>query len=425
LVVAEMTDPKETLADKLTGLAFTFGAAHLFDKVTKAAANRHGAESLTVSLLREVAPDILGQVRQAFSGGSPGPSQRHIEHYAPPPQQRLGYRPANEEAEAYLRASFSLMEAKNYDGALETLQKAAELNHPQAQYMLGAIFANAEDYASTETWLTRAARNGHPEAGPELSKVMTARAAAQTAQRQQQEQAKRKETLDECFARGRALRSSGNHSDAIQCFRRAAEGGHLEAATDLGLCYYQGEGVEQDYGQAIDWFMKAATAREGTAMNYVGTCFAFGRGLPKDYAEAVDWWHMAADLGVDGAQYNLGVAYLRGHGVTADRGEALRWFRLAAAQGHATAKQKVSELGGDEEEPKARSQEREERRDTRNSSGRMTRKEALEIFDLKDGATRDDIRAAYTRLMQQVHPDKGGSNFFAKQLNEARKVLLG
>jgi hypothetical protein len=27
-------------------------------------------------------------------------------------------------------------------------------------------------------------------------------------------------------------------------------------------------------------------------------------------------------------------------------------------------------------------------------------------------------------LMQRVHPDVGGSNFFAKQLNAARDVLL-
>jgi hypothetical protein len=58
------------------------------------------------------------------------------------------------------------------------------------------------------------------------------------------------------------------------------------------------------------------------------------------------------------------------------------------------------------------------------SSG-MTRAEALEILDLKEGATDADIDAAYKRLMMQVHPDRGGSTFFAKQLNEARKVMLG
>jgi hypothetical protein len=32
---------------------------------------------------------------------------------------------------------------------------------------------------------------------------------------------------------------------------------------------------------------------------------------------------------------------------------------------------------------------------------------------------------AYNRLMKQVHPDVGGTNFFAKQLNEARETLCG
>ena len=35
----------------------------------------------------------------------------------------------------------------------------------------------------------------------------------------------------------------------------------------------------------------------------------------------------------------------------------------------------------------------------------------------------DTIKAKWTRLMQQNHPDRGGSNFFAKHLNEARAVL--
>jgi nucleotide-binding universal stress UspA family protein len=51
--------------------------------------------------------------------------------------------------------------------------------------------------------------------------------------------------------------------------------------------------------------------------------------------------------------------------------------------------------------------------------------QALEILGLKAGATDQEIRAAYIRLMQRVHPDKGGTNFFAKQLTDARDVLLG
>jgi hypothetical protein len=51
--------------------------------------------------------------------------------------------------------------------------------------------------------------------------------------------------------------------------------------------------------------------------------------------------------------------------------------------------------------------------------------QALEILGLKTGATDQEIHAAYIRLMQRVHPDQGGTNYFAKQLVEAWDVLLG
>ncbi len=55
----------------------------------------------------------------------------------------------------------------------------------------------------------------------------------------------------------------------------------------------------------------------------------------------------------------------------------------------------------------------------------MSRAEALSVLGLPEGATEDEIRAAYLRLIQQVHPDHGGSDYFAAKLNEARDVLLG
>lgn len=58
-------------------------------------------------------------------------------------------------------------------------------------------------------------------------------------------------------------------------------------------------------------------------------------------------------------------------------------------------------------------------------SGSMTRAEALDVLGLEEGASDDDIRAAHLRLMKQVHPDLGGSDYLAAKLNEARRVLLG
>ena len=54
----------------------------------------------------------------------------------------------------------------------------------------------------------------------------------------------------------------------------------------------------------------------------------------------------------------------------------------------------------------------------------MTRSEALEILGLEPDATKQQIVEAHRKLMSRVHPDKGGSDYLAKSINQARKVLL-
>jgi len=57
--------------------------------------------------------------------------------------------------------------------------------------------------------------------------------------------------------------------------------------------------------------------------------------------------------------------------------------------------------------------------------GAMTREEALAVLGLAPGADRAAIQAAYLRLMQAAHPDRGGSDWLAARINQARDVLLG
>ena len=54
----------------------------------------------------------------------------------------------------------------------------------------------------------------------------------------------------------------------------------------------------------------------------------------------------------------------------------------------------------------------------------MTRAEAYQVLGLKPGATEEEIRAAYHRLMRAAHPDAGGSDWLAARINQARDVLL-
>lgn len=59
------------------------------------------------------------------------------------------------------------------------------------------------------------------------------------------------------------------------------------------------------------------------------------------------------------------------------------------------------------------------------SGSTMTFKEAAEILGVAPDASDEEIKAAHRDLMARNHPDKGGSPWFARQLNEARDVLLG
>jgi DnaJ family protein C protein 19 len=56
--------------------------------------------------------------------------------------------------------------------------------------------------------------------------------------------------------------------------------------------------------------------------------------------------------------------------------------------------------------------------------GAMSRSEALKVLGLEEGATQEQIRAAHRRLIQQIHPDKGGTDYLAAKINEAKDVLL-
>lgn len=57
-------------------------------------------------------------------------------------------------------------------------------------------------------------------------------------------------------------------------------------------------------------------------------------------------------------------------------------------------------------------------------TGRMSRREALEVLGLADPVSEAEVRAAWVRLMRVAHPDGGGSDWLAARVNQAKDILL-
>ncbi|MDX1553180.1 MAG: molecular chaperone DnaJ [Marinobacter sp.] len=64
------------------------------------------------------------------------------------------------------------------------------------------------------------------------------------------------------------------------------------------------------------------------------------------------------------------------------------------------------------------------RQQAQSSSGNMSLREACEVLGVTPDCPREDVIQAHRRLMQKLHPDRGGNDYLAAKLNEAKAVLL-
>jgi len=58
------------------------------------------------------------------------------------------------------------------------------------------------------------------------------------------------------------------------------------------------------------------------------------------------------------------------------------------------------------------------------SAEEMTIREALQVLGLSGSPSEEEITRAYRKLIQQLHPDRGGNEYFAAKANLAREVLI-
>lgn len=123
------------------------------------------------------------------------------------------------------------------------------------------------------------------------------------------------------------------HTEAERAYRREAEKGDMIAQYNLGLCYEEGNGVDQDYAEAAQWFAKAAKQGSADAQVHLGVLLATGQGVKKDMSAAHDMFRRSAEQGNINAHHYLGWQYYAGDGVKMDWSNAVKWLQPAAEGG--------------------------------------------------------------------------------------------
>tara|TARA_B100000700_G_scaffold154110_1_gene171014 strand:+ start:1395 stop:2693 length:1299 start_codon:yes stop_codon:yes gene_type:complete len=144
-----------------------------------------------------------------------------------------------------------------------------------------------------------------------------------------------------------------DYVNAHKWFTKGEILGDLNSIYQLGLFYYNGLGITQDFGISYSKFIKSAELGDSDSQFYIGKFYHFGNGsfvkspVEKDYFKALEWYSLSADQENNKAQNNIGTLYYVGDGDDTYKGfkpdvkKSLEWFKLASDNGNLKSKTNI------------------------------------------------------------------------------------
>ena len=127
-----------------------------------------------------------------------------------------------------------------------------------------------------------------------------------------------------------------------EVLKMATENNDPKAQYDLGVRYFQGEGVEKDPLKARQWYEKAAAQGHSGAESNLGYMYENGITVDQDYAKAKEFYEKGAAKNDEYALYNLASLYKEGRGVAKDPLKAKELFEKSAELGLVNAQYYLS-----------------------------------------------------------------------------------
>ena len=222
------------------------------------------------------------------------------------------------------------------EDALQWYTKAAEQGYPSAQNNLGVLYVRRAEAAAdkstflenleiAERWLKIAAEQDYAPSQFNLYTIAPDKYVEWLIKAAEQDYAPAQNQL---YADGIVK----DIEKAVKWLRNAAEQGFADAQNNLGLCYQDGVGVEQNDKEAVKWLKMAAEQGNVAAYYNLGQNYRLGKMVDKNLETAFGYYiPLAQKKGYRDAQNNLAVIYHK-KGSKGDLEIASRWFLHAAQQ---------------------------------------------------------------------------------------------
>ena len=79
----------------------------------------------------------------------------------------------------------------------------------------------------------------------------------------------------------------------------------LSCMDRVGLCYLEGDGIEQDFEKAFQYLSKASSLKSALSSYNLAEMYKNGRGIPKDKHKALEYYQKALELGLEAANERI------------------------------------------------------------------------------------------------------------------------
>jgi len=179
----------------------------------------------------------------------------------------------------------------------DTMQKARDGDGPSS-YLMGRLYAQAQDQEAALFWYHRGADAGDAQSMTTL---------------------------------GQYAQGAHKPGEADKWFRAAADKSNTLAMIQLGLMYGRGEyGATKDPEEAVRWYKRGAALGNIPCIRELANAYAKGEGVERNAAEALRLYLIAASKGDPLAEFALANLYETGDGITKNEAEAARWYRTVA-----------------------------------------------------------------------------------------------